>query len=412
MKKQRTALSPWVYFFVFTAIYFSMDTLQFGTNQSSIFSTILYVSAPALAVIAFLYGWKINSWISSKAFLAVFGVCIMVLCTHFTTESTLNMKYFFLCAVLLQAFFVSTVVSAEQFKKAFTDVVSVLALVSVCGFLLRYIFPGIVNYLPTITNIAGYKYGNLLLTVIPHDVMYVPFRNYGIFREPGVYQFYLNLALVFLLNEPKKAESWRFYSILLAMLFTFSTAGYILCAGVFAMYFFMGKLEIKVNTVVPVVIGGLVLLFLFAKGILRADGAVFSKLFTSNSSTNSRFGSIVVDFYLTLLKPVFGNGYEFVEDNFRMIARNTYGLKQMHNTNTVMKMLAVHGVFMPALFLTGVGLFCRRHMEKKSFPIFFILFIAMLSASDLIFNPVIYIIMFYGFRNYHNPVTCHERLAN
>ena len=122
MKKQRTALSSWVYFFVFTAIYFSMDTLQFGPNQSSIFSTILYVSAPALAVIAFLYGWKINSWISSKAFLAVFGVCIMVLCTHFTTESTLNMKYFFLCAVLLLgALLASDYMPLVQYAQAVTQ---------------------------------------------------------------------------------------------------------------------------------------------------------------------------------------------------------------------------------------------------------------------------------------------------
>lgn len=412
MIKRRAALSPWIYFFVFTSIYFSMDTLQFGTNQSSLFSSILYVSAPALAVIAFLYGWWNNSRVASKPFLVALGMCILVLCTLFFTERSLNMKYFFLCAVLLQAFFVSTVVSAEEFKLAFVDVVSVLALVSVVGFFLHYIFPGIVNYLPTITNTTGYQYGNLLLTVIPHDVMYVPFRNYGIFREPGVYQFYLNLALIFLLNERKLAKSWRFYAVLLALVFTFSTAGYILCMCVFVMYFFLGKLELRANTVIPMVMGALVLLFLFARGIIRADGAVFSKLFTSNSSTNSRFGSIFVDFYLSLSKPIFGNGYEFVEDNFKLIARNTYGLKQMHNTNTVMKMLAVHGFVMTPLFLSGIALFCKKYMVKRASLFFFILLVAMLSASDLIFNPIIYIIMFYGFRNYSKSVIYHERPAN
>ena len=39
---------------------------------------------------------------------------------------------------------------------------------------------------------------------------------------------------------------------------------------------------------IPAAIYGLVLLFLFARGILRADGAVFSKLFTSNSSTKRK----------------------------------------------------------------------------------------------------------------------------
>jgi hypothetical protein len=40
MKKQQNGPGFLAYFFVFTAVYFSMDTLQFGTNKEEIYSTI------------------------------------------------------------------------------------------------------------------------------------------------------------------------------------------------------------------------------------------------------------------------------------------------------------------------------------------------------------------------------------
>jgi hypothetical protein len=69
----------------------------------------------------------------------------------------------------------------------------------------------------------------------------------------------------------------------------------------------------------------------------------------------------------------------------------------MHNTNTIMKMMAVHGFAAPILFLSGLALFCRKHLIRRGWTIFFVLFAAMMSASDLIFNTIIYILMIYGF---------------
>lgn len=397
MKKQQNGPGFWAYFFVFTAVYFSVDTLQFGTNKEEIFSTILYVSVPLLVVIAFLYGGLMRKRIHSIALMITFLMCLMVIATHFTAESGLNLKYFFEVAVILQAYFICTVVSIEDFKKVFTNIMSVLALISVVGFALRYVYPGIVNHLPVLTNLSDLKYGNLILTTIPHDVIYVTFRNYGIFREPGVYQFFLNLALIFLLEKPKYSKSWQLYALLVAMVFTFSTAGYILAIAIILVYFFLDRLQIKASTVLPMLIAILVVGSLFSRGIIKADSNIFSKLFSSNASTNSRFGSIAVDFHIAKMKPVFGSGFEFVENNFRIIALDEFALNEMHNTNTIMKMMAVFGFAMPCVFMLGIGLFCRKHLIRRGWTVFFVLFAALLSASDLIFNTIIYILMIYGF---------------
>lgn len=397
MNLQKKGPGFWAYFFVFTAVYFSMDTLMFGTNKEEIYSTILYVSVPFFAVIAFMYGALMRKRVHAIALMVTFMMCLMVLCTHFAAEQELNLKYFFECLVILQAYLICTVIPVQDFKKAFVNVMALLAAVSVFGFVLRYVYPGIVKVLPVITNTSDYKYGSLLLTTIPHDMLYVTFRNYGIFREPGVYQFFLNLALIFLMEKPDMSKSWQFYVILLAMVFTFSTAGYILCMAIILVYFFLDRLEIKLETVVPVALGVVAVLFLFSRGIIKADSNIFTKLFSSNASTNSRFGSIAVDFHIALLNPVFGSGFEFVEHNFRTIALDEFALNEMHNTNTVMKMMAVHGFAMPILFLSGIALFCRKHLIRRGWTVFFVVFAAMMSASDLIFNTLIYILMIYGF---------------
>ena len=397
MNKQVKGPGFWAYFFVFTAVYFSMDTLLFGTNKEEIFSTILYVSVPFFAVIAFMYGALMQKRVHAIALMVTFLMCLMVLCTHFAVEQELNLKYFFECLVILQAYLICTVIPVQDFKRAFVNVMALLALVSVLGFGLRYVYPGIVKVLPVITNTSDYKYGSLLLTTIPHDMLYVTFRNYGIFREPGVYQFFLNLALIFLLEKPDVAKSWQFYALLLAMVFTFSTAGYILCIAIILVYFFLDRLEIKLETVVPVALGVVAVLFLFSRGIIKADSNIFTKLLSKNASTNSRFGSIAVDFHIALMNPVFGSGFEFVEHNFRTIALDEFALNEMHNTNTIMKMMAVHGFAAPVLFLSGLALFCRKHLIRRGWTIFFVVFAAMMSASDLIFNTIIYILMIYGF---------------
>jgi hypothetical protein len=154
MKKQQNGPGFWAYFFVFTAVYFSMDTLQFGTNKEEIYSTILYISVPVLAVIAFVYGALNRKQIHAIALLMAFTMCVMSIATHLTTESKLNLKYFFEIAVILQAYLICTVISVEDFKRAFTNIMAVLALISVAGFALRYIYPGIVKHLPVLTNLG------------------------------------------------------------------------------------------------------------------------------------------------------------------------------------------------------------------------------------------------------------------
>lgn len=409
--KRNSRPGIWAYIFIFFLIYISKDTLLFGTNTNERYATVLYVSTPLMILPVFLYGYIHNKMINSTAFFAAVALCGISIVCQFLNEEEVNPKYFYACFMYLLAFLVCTALPIQDFKKVFVDIISFLAVFSLVAFAISYVYPIIVYRLPRIINEANHGFGNMLLAMIPYKRAYVTNRCYGIFREPGVYQCFLNMNLMFLLEEEKPLKSWKFYITLLALLFTFSTAGYITCMVVLLIGVLSKKITLNAKMLIPMLlaIGGIV--FLFQKGIIKYDTAVFKKLFTSNASANSRFGSIFVDLYIAMLKPVFGNGYLFVETNFPVIASEVFGYPAASNTNTVMKMFAVLGIVPPILLVCGIFIFCRNNYLRKYWMLNALVFLLLLSNEDFIFNTTFFVIMFYGFASKGGGLNTHESTA-
>lgn len=410
--KRNSRPGIWAYIFIFFLIYFSKDTLLFGTNRNELYTTIAYVSTALMILPVFIYGYIHNKMIDSNAFFAAIAMCGTAIACQFLNETEVNPKYFYTCFMYLLAFLVSCCLSTQDFKKVFVDIISLLAVFSLIAFAISYVFPRAVYRLPRIINESNYGYGNMLFAVIPYKRAYVTMRSYGIFREPGVYQCFLNMNLMFLLEEEKPLKSWRFYITLLALLFTFSTAGYITCVVVLLIGVLSKKITLNAKMLIPMLlaIGGII--FLFQKGIIKYDTAIFKKLFTKNASVNSRFGSIWVDLYMIKNKPIFGNGYLFVETNFAIIASEVFGYPTASNTNTVMKMFAVQGIVPPILLVCGIFKYCRNNYLRKYWMLNALVFLLLLSNEDFLFNTTFYVIMFYGFANKGGAFPPHEATAS
>ncbi len=388
----------WNGIILFAVIYFSKDTLLFGTNADARYEMVLYASLPVIMLCVFAIGCYRKSVISASACVASIAYCCLSIITMILTDhSSGNLKYIYECMMIFAAFFICTVVPVWEFKHHFVNIMSFLALISVTAFALRYLFPGINGVLPVIVNTNGYSYSNLWLAVIPHDVEYVAFRNQSIFREPGMFQGFLNLALLFYFDSKENQRAWKLCSLLLALVFTFSTAGYLICAAIALVQMFLRRLKLNVRTVLLLAVGAAVILPMLRSGTIEYDSAVFNKLTMENSSANSRFGSILVDAYIGLRSPLWGNGFDYVERYFGRIARDVFSLTQMSNTNTVMKMFAVHGIGIMLLFLAGIIRFCKAHVGKKEWLCHALIMGLILSNEDLMFNTCIYIIMLYGF---------------
>ena len=168
------------------------------------------------------------------------------------------------------------------------------------------------------------------------------FRNYGIFREPGLYQFFLLLALYlnnYAMNWKKEWQLWTVNGILAAtMLTTFSTIG-VTAMGLFAVVlFFDRKLYHNKQFLRIMIVCAMVGIILLAVVILR-QGSLYrtlrtmvQKLFVINDSSGSRYEAIFKNIQFFLQHPLLGAGFK----------ETLYAVK--HNTASTLLLYAVYGV--------------------------------------------------------------------
>ena len=105
-----------------------------------------------------------------------------------------QMMYFSILLSILMGVFFSYFVSCAQAGKGFCVVMATLAAYSLAAFFaLRPLADRGILAPPVFVNAYGGEFYNYLLAFVPKTL--VRDRNFGIFREPGVYQFFLFLAL-------------------------------------------------------------------------------------------------------------------------------------------------------------------------------------------------------------------------
>ena len=203
--------------------------------------------------------------------------------------------------------------------------------------------------LPTFVNAGGRDFYNFGLSFV--SIREVKFRNFGIFREPGVYQFFLILALLlhnYVLSWDKAWKYWAINIILVVTaLTTFSTNG-VVEAGLLVLVVFFDK---KLYKDKKILITAIVLAVLAAIGItvimLRGGDLAFTlkqmvaKLYTLNRSSSARLDAIVADIGFFVRNPLFGEEIAVVLGSVE------------HNTTSTMLMFAMFGILGGGLHLAS-----------------------------------------------------------
>lgn len=380
---------------VFASIYVSRDTLLFGTNSNELVITVGYAVVMLVALLYLVYGIFYKNMAISIKLVLLLSINLFAMLFNFD----LSFKYAYVCVVALLAYCVSRLIPFHRFLAALKSVLTMLAAASLVGTLLYYLAKPLVAELGAITNISGYTFRNLLLTFIPDDRDYVFYRNYGIFREPGTFVIFLLFGLMLeLFGNVEKVNLKRLVLYLTAILLTYSTAGYIVTL-VLVLTFLFGKAnrdngEVKLFLSALAVVAVFCILFnetLFHK--------VFSKLFVKNSSLTSRFGAIAINLTIAFRDPIhlfLGSGFTYVEENFLSIGYLEYD-QYMHNTNTMLKTLAVFGVPYVSICIGSIAVFLRKFTKNQvALWGLLICILLMLSNEDLILNILIYYIVFYA----------------
>lgn len=381
---------------LFLMLYTSRDTLLFGTNSSGFMKFLGYVAIVILVLYWFFNGKISSSYVSISLILIGLG-CITML----TTGSNIKCYYVFLL-IILSAFFCASV-KFDKFVEAYQKIMFFLAVCSIVAFVFYEIAYSVALRFPKFENESGVQFINLFFDMALVKLSYVPHRSFGIFREPGVYMIFLNLALIFELffkkNNEKRGVKIHVVTYIIAMLLTLSTAGYIIMVLTLILYLFFGsnsRGNKKLKIVVFISIAACFLYFLFDDEMFNS---VFGKLFSDNYSKSSRLESINVN--LRMLGSNFehfftGLGFSFVEQNFSLYSE---GGNMGDNTNTIFRVFATYGFFYVAM-LTGL-LFKFFTKVKNTFlaVCLFGVFVLCLFNESLIVNILLYLLSFYAIDN-------------
>lgn len=262
-----------------------------------------------------------------------------------------QLMYFSVLACVLFGIFLTFLADWKDLAKWYVWTMALLGAYSVvAAYVLRLGVDSGAYQVPTFTNGAGFLFHNFLFSVVPDT--YVKSRNFGIFREPGVYQFFLLLAL-YLNNDvaqwEKRWQQWTLNAILaLTMVTTFATGG-VIEMGLMALLLFFDKKwyrNRKLCVSAAILVAGILGLGVYC--VVTKNGlywAVYDMLIGKfqggNESSSDRILSITVNLKTFLTSPLVGNKLSDV----------LYSVQ--NNTSSTMILLAGFGILGGGLNLTS-----------------------------------------------------------
>lgn len=405
---------------VFVTIFFSTDTLLFGTNISSTARWIPYFLCVVLAlIIAFKEISKRQFFVKDLVFYIL--VIVAQLGTLIVNDDNFNMTCFRV-AMITAALMITLNYSFHDYVCAFEKVVIFLACYSLVVYLLCYISPGLVRYFPLITNVSGFEYyfvGPCIVSAktLGNEII----KNLGIFREPGVYQIYLIIALCIHLFYFNKLNIKNTTIFILTVLTTLSTAGFIcviLCLLVYFASKSKGKSEkrFRILLVLSLLICVAFVALAFPQTIDTGASMLFAKLVPDSGAYGSpvaRLSSVTSNIEVWKTAPLFGVGLNKTSILFDYYARIQYmdyysvNITGTHNTNTYLYQLATYGIFYWGIFTLGLFRLSKRITAKSNSLIItilvFVLFLFIYANENLYYSILPLVLMFYGL-NYKNKL--------
>lgn len=231
-----------------------------------------------------------------------------VLCAYITFNSVirfpgrLDFKEYFviICRVILLAVTMDKITIA-QFVKAFVNILTFLAVFSLFWYVLVNFVPGFQLPFLVTKPYYGAFYHVLGFTTSRAS------RNSGIFWEPGVFQIYLNLAMMMIIFDKRGVIERPFVKLsilLVALVTTVSSTGYLCFAAIIGVTMIAKNLNQVGRTIKKYAIVFLIL-FLVAEAL---TGKITEKLVHKQGSFLSRHDDTVISFSIARDYPLFGTG--------------------------------------------------------------------------------------------------------
>ncbi|MGG5510453.1 hypothetical protein ACPDHN_10920 [Myroides odoratimimus] len=383
-----------LYLICLVAIFVSDDTITFGTNNSTFFIALKYIIFIVTFLCVFLY--KPLQFLKKDRLLrhVYFSFLLFIAFTIFFCG--FSGGYLYQVLLLTIAFLIVNKFDVDLLLYYFLRIVYFLAFMSIIGSILYILLPSVIQALPVTLNLEKvHFYNGGIFAAIGYVEVY---RNSGIFREPGVFMIYLNLALAIQLLYFKVYERRYIVVLSLALFLTLSTAGFLIYALVLMSVYFENASRIKfINKFIVV---GFAIICTTA---VLSNSFIFDNVFSKISgdtvkegSALARQASIFANIKIFSENMWFGVGLRGFENAFEVATYSLYSIKLGigNNTNTLGSIFAVYGIFMGSLIIYLLSKLIAFFSKKALVRFFFTLaIISMISNEDLRFSLVFYLLL-------------------
>ena len=335
--------------FLFAMLLLARDTLVtsclLGFNKSQFLMLGLICVLGVTFLIVNRREWKA---IFTDRRMIAFAVSAVALLLPMVGKGDWQMMYFSILICLFFAVFLTYFVSYKEVAKYYVVILSALGAYSVFAtyFLKNLASNGILD-VPVFYNSNHWDFYNFGLSYVVTWPLW--HRNFGIFREPGVYQYFILLALFLNNYAVDWKKTWKLWvcNVVLAvtMLTTFAIGGFAEL-GLFVVFLFFEKKWYKEKwgkIACSTVIAGAIAFAVYL--IYRANQPYFEftiffelydmavRLFTDSNSSTDRMDAILVNAEFFLKNPLLGDA----------IAQVLHGTN--HNTSSTLILYAILGVF-------------------------------------------------------------------
>ncbi|MBR5203561.1 MAG: hypothetical protein IKW45_09895 [Clostridia bacterium] len=358
------------------------DSMLFSLNNNGSVMRIAQLSQLVAGFILLFFIIKKNI---STDFLALIVVSCSVLLTGILINGTLYIALRKI-AVFIVGYYVARCANTKKVIDIYCDIMLFIAIISLIAFSIPDTAISISFPPRIITSTRESEFVTLFFTNIPTE-SWNQTRNWGPFWEPGAYQAFLNIALIFTLFLRNIRTKYRIFSaiiFIITIISTLSTTGYLALFFIFLAYIFSNK-----NSNLFATLGKLVLICVFFIGVIYI--VFFSGLFETvvikklENENTARYQFIIYGLKAFLESPLIGNGAKLSS-----VITDING-SDISRTNTFVAMFAIFGTI-PG-FYTVIRYFKTFANFKKSTTIVSTIFIGfaiccLLFGEYFIYSPI------------------------
>jgi hypothetical protein len=403
--KRENSISILSIFIVAIVIFYNNETfpsIYFNGPFESIFYVWTILAVFLIYSILFK-GKKVNVKLS---------IVLLILITLILITMLLNQDFSFgfakIILGLLIGYMMAHLITIKEFTASYVRVILILSIYSLLVmYLIRpLIFSMSIPIFPLFYNSAGLPFIDTKFAVVLYDPNF--YRNFGIFREPGVFQIFLNFALVFeLFFKKSKINMFTIMILCLTIISTFSTPGYVSAALIISSYIlFSGNNFSAINLgkekkiLISFVFTLILMCFLFYSSSEHFRYLVtytMEKLTNQESSYQGRTVAIISNLTIWLNNPLFGNGIVSGMHQTLELMQNNSRFSVSHNTSTIGALLVVFGSVFTTIFIVYLyKLLSLIKYGKITISFIFIAIMLSINTQLLIYNELLYTIFVFG----------------